>query len=102
MRFPAVASGLLFAALACQPAFAQKKPAPAPQPAPALAAPTALGDRNAPLYFYLVDQAGNRVLLQTKFSLDNQEADIRVLKRFYGVLAGLNQKGFRKNDKLTI
>ena len=102
MRRPVLVSGLLLAALALQPAWAQRKPAPAAAPAPAPAAAPALGDRNAPLYFYLVDQAGNRVLLQTKFSLDNQEADIRVLRRFYGVLAGLNQKGFRKNDKLTI
>ena len=106
MRRIAFASGLLLIALANPPAWAQaqKKPAPAaaPAPAPAPAAAPVLGDRNAPLYFYLADPAGNRVLLQTKFTLDNQEADIRVLRRFYGVLAGLNQKGFRKNDKLTI
>ena len=62
----------------------------------------ASADRSAPLYFYLVDGAGNRVLLQTQFALDNLDADTRVLRRFYGVLAGLEQKGFRKNDKVTI
>ena len=81
--------------------FAQKKPAPAAAPA-ATAVPAAPADRNAPLYFYLADSAGNRVLLQTQFALNNLDADTRVLRRFYGVLGGLEQKGFRKNDKITI
>ena len=88
------------AASAQTAALAQKKPAPTPAAAPA-AAPAAI-DRSAPLYFYLVDGTGNRVLLQTQFSLSNLDADTRVLRRFYGVLAGLEQKGFRKNDKVTI
>ena len=80
-------------------AFAQKKPAPAPAPA---AAPPASTDRSAPLYFYLADPEGSRVLLQTEFSLNNQDADARVLRRLYGVLAGLEQRGFRKNDRVSI
>jgi hypothetical protein len=84
-------------------AWAQKKPAPASAPAATTAStPAPAADRNAPLYFYLVDAAGNRVLLQTQFSLNNLDADTRVLRRFYGVLGGLEQKGFRKNDKITI
>ena len=94
---------LALAVAAAGTAYAQKKPAPASAhaatPAPAAAA---AADRNAPLYFYLVDGAGNRVLLQTQFALNNLDADTRVLRRFYGVLGGLEQKGFRKNDKITI
>ena len=98
MRRLILALGILVFASAPGPAPAQKKPAPAPAPS---AAP-APADRSAPLYFYLTDAAGNRVLLQTQFSLSNQDADIRVLRRFYGVLAGLEQKGFKKNDKVSI
>jgi hypothetical protein len=96
MRRLTLALGILLIALASGPASAQKKPVAASAPA------TAEADRSAPLYFYLTDAAGNRLLLQTQFSLTNQDADIRVLRRFYGVLAGLEQKGFRKNDKVSI
>ena len=98
MRRLILALGILAFASAPGPAPAQKKPAAAPAPAPAAAS----ADRSAPLYFYHTDAAGNRVLLQTQFSLSNQEADIRVLRRFYAVLAGLEQKGFKKNDKVSI
>ena len=96
MRRAKLALGLLLIALSIGPAAAQKKPAAAPAPAAAQA------ERPAPLYFYLTDAAGNRLLLQTQFSLNNQDADIRVLRRFYAVLAGLEQKGFRRNDKVSI
>ena len=96
MRRLILALGILVFASAPGPVPAQKKPVAAPAPA---AAPA---DRSAPLYFYLTDPAGNRVLLQTQFSLSNQDADIRVLRRFYAVLAGLEQKGFKKNDKVSI
>ncbi len=96
MRRLITALCVALAAAASGQALAQKKPGAAPASAPAQ------GDRSAPLYFYLADPAGNRLLLQTQFSLDNQEADTRVLRRFYGVLAGLEQRGFKKNDKLTI
>lgn len=81
-------------------ALAQKKPAPAA--AATKPAPAAARDQSAPLYLYLADPAGHRVLLQTEFSLSNQEGDVRVLRRLHGVLAGLEQRGFRKNDKATI
>jgi hypothetical protein len=99
MRCMNLALAFVVAALAANAASAQKKPAPASAPAASAVAPA---DRSAPLYFYLVDGAGNRVLLQTKFALDNLDADTRVLRRFYGVVAGLEQRGFRKNDKVTI
>lgn len=92
----------LFVAVTAPQVLAQKMPAPAAtatKPAPA-AAPAR--DQSAPLYLYLADPAGNRVLLQTEFSLSNQESDVRVLRRLHGVLAGLEQRGFRKNDKATI
>jgi hypothetical protein len=93
-----LALGMLLIALASAPAVAQKKPVAAAAPS----APSAQADRSAPLYFYLTDAAGNRILLQTQFSLSNLDADTRVLRRFYGVLAGLEQKGFKKNDKISI
>ncbi len=96
MRRAKLALGLLLIAFSIGPAAAQKKPVAAPAPAAAQA------ERPAPLYFYLTDAAGNRLLLQTQFSLNNQDADIRVLRRFYAVLAGLEQKGFRRNDKVSI
>jgi hypothetical protein len=96
MRRLNLAVALVLVALAIAPASAQKKPAAAPATAPVQA------ERSAPLYFYLSDAAGNRLLLQTQFSLNNLDADTRVLRRFYGVLAGLEQKGFKKNDKITI
>jgi hypothetical protein len=99
MRWMTIALAFTVAAVG-NATLAQKKPAPAP--AAAAPAPAVDADRNAPLYFYLVDGAGNRVLLQTQFALNNLEADTRVLRRFYGVLNGLNQKGFRKSDKVTI
>jgi hypothetical protein len=95
-----VALGALLIALTSWQASAQKKAAPPSAPAPAPA--SAQAARPAPLYFYLTDPAGNRLLLQTQFSLTNQDADIRVLRRFYGVLAGLEHKGFKRNDKVTI
>lgn len=91
---------ILLIACAGWPAYAQKKPVAAPAAAPA-PAPAPAG-RSAPMYFYLTDAAGNRLLLQTRFTLTNQEADIRTLRRFYGVFSGLEQKGFKKNDKVTI
>lgn len=96
MRRLTLALCMLLIALPSGQALAQKKPVAAAAPAAAQA------DRSAPLYFYLTDAAGNRVLLQTQFSLSNLDADTRVLRRFYGVLAGLEQKGFRKNDKISI
>ena len=94
---------LLVAAAPESFAQAQKKPAAAPatatKPAPA-AAPAR--DQSAPMYLYLADPAGHRVLLQTEFSLTNPESDVRVLRRLHGVLAGLEQRGFKKNDKATI
>ena len=96
MRRQSLALVILLIVCAPSPAHAQKKPVAAP----AVAA-TAPGS-SAPMYFYLTDAAGNRLLLQTQFTLINQEADIRALRRFYGVLSGLEQKGFKKNDKVTI
>ena len=98
MRCAKLALVIALIALGVGPASAQKKPVATPAPAPV----PAQADSSAPLYFYLTDPSGNRLLLQTQFSLTNQEADIRVLRRFYGVVAGLEQKGFKRNDKVTI
>ena len=99
-----LALGALLIALTSSYAAAQtqKKAAPPAAAAPAPAPAAAQAARPAPLYFYLVDSAGSRLLLQTQFSLANLDADTRVLRRFYGVLAGLEAKGFKRNDKVTI
>jgi hypothetical protein len=92
---------LLFAVSASD-SFAQAKSGAKPAPAAAKPAPAAPADASTPLYLYLSDAAGNRVLLQTEFTLSNQEHDVRVLRRLHGVLAGLEQKGFKRNDRATI
>jgi len=94
-----VALAALVTALCAPFAFAQK---PAPQkPAPA-AAPQPAAEKPVPLYFYMVDGAGHRVLVQTQFSLSNADADARVLRRLSGVVSGLEQRGFRRNASVSI
>ena len=81
---------------------AAQKPAPqkpAPQK-PAAAQPAA--EKPVPVYFYMVDGAGHRVLVQTQFSLENADADARVLRRLSGVVSGLEQRGFRRNASISI
>ena len=96
---PIAALCVLLVALAATESLAQKKPAPAAAATPA----TAAGSGQAtPLYLYLSDPGGHRVLLQTEFTLSNQEHDVRVLRRLHGVLAGLEQRGFKRNDRATI
>jgi hypothetical protein len=94
----------LLVVVAAPESFAQAKPGAA-KSAPAAAAkpaPAAPGGQSTPLYLYLSDSACNRVLLQTEFTLSNQEHDVRVLRRLHGVLGGLEQKGFKRNDRATI
>jgi hypothetical protein len=79
---------------AAGPALAQK---PAPKPAPASAA-----EKPVPLYFYMVDKEGNRVLVQSQFSLDNADNEARVLRRLIGVVDGLEQRGFRRDASVSI
>ena len=97
-----VAFAVLALVLASGASHAQKPKPPAAQAATAPAPAAASAGRPAPLYFFLSDAAGNRVLLQTQFTLANVDYDIRALRRFYAVVAGLEQKGFRKNEKISI
>ncbi len=73
---------------------AQPKPAPSQTPG-------AL-DRSVPVYQYYTDAGGNKVLLQTNFTLNNVDADTRALRRLHGVVAGLNERGFKKNPETSI
>ena len=96
---PIAALCVLLVVVAATDSLAQKKPAPA---AAATPAPAAGPGQATPLYLYLSDAGGHRVLLQTEFTLSNQEQDVRVLRRLHGVLAGLEQRGFKRNDRATI
>ncbi|HVF64269.1 MAG TPA: hypothetical protein VNE58_09770 [Casimicrobiaceae bacterium] len=83
------------AALVGSEALAQKQPAPA---AAAPAASSASAQKPVPVYIYMADGAGNRLLLQTQFSMSNPELDVRALRRFQTVVAGLEQRGFKRAD----
>ena len=87
---------LAFGALAAS----SKKAQPAPAQVPAPAAPQL--DRSVSVYQYYTDADANKVLLQTQFSLANFDADTRVLRRLHEVVAGLNERGFRKNPETSI
>ena len=81
-------------------ALAQPKPAPSQTPAPSQS-PVPL-DRSLPVYQYYSDAGGNKVLLQTNFTLSNFDSDTRSLRRLHGIVAGLNERGFKKNPDTSI
>jgi hypothetical protein len=53
-------------------------------------------------YLYLMDSGNNKVLLSTTFWRNDPKYDDRAFHRFLDVLAGLEKRGFRKNDKAAI
>jgi hypothetical protein len=53
-------------------------------------------------YVYLMDSGNNRVLLSTQFWRNDPKYDDRAFHRFLDVLAGLEKRGFRKDDKAAI
>ena len=81
------------------PALAQK---PAPKPAPAKPAAEQASEKPVPVYFYMVDKEGNRVLVQSQLALENADNDARVLRRLIGVVNGLEQRGFRRDASVSI
>jgi len=53
-------------------------------------------------YVYLMDQAGNKVLVSTKFWRNDPKYDDRAFHRFLDVLAALEKRGFRQDEKAAI
>jgi hypothetical protein len=53
-------------------------------------------------YVYVMDGKGNKVLVSTQFWRNDQKYDDRAFHRFIDVLAQLEKRGFRKNEKATI
>jgi hypothetical protein len=53
-------------------------------------------------YVYMMDSGGNKVLVSTQFWRNDVKYDDRAFHRFLDVLAGLDKRGFRKDDKATI
>jgi hypothetical protein len=53
-------------------------------------------------YLYLTDSAGNKVLLSTQFWRNDPKYDDRAFHRFLDVMAALEKRGFRRNDKAVI
>jgi hypothetical protein len=98
MRSIAALAALVLAG-ATIPALAQKA---APKPAPAKPAAERAAVKPVPMYFYMVDNEGNRVLVQSQFALDNADSEARVLRRLVGVVDGLEQRGFRRDASVSI
>jgi len=53
-------------------------------------------------YVYLMDQAGNKVLVSTKFWRGDPKYDDRTFHRFLDALSALEKRGFRQDEKATI
>ena len=70
----------------------------------ALAQPTddAAASRAVEAYVYLMNGAGDRVLVSTQFFRNDPKYDERAFHRFMDVLAALEKRGFRKDPKATI
>ena len=84
---------------ATSPALAQKA---APKAAPSKPAAAKSDEKPVPMYFYMVDKEGNRVLVQSQFALEDPEGEARVLRRLIGVVNGLEQRGFRRDGSVSI
>lgn len=72
---------------------------------PLFAQPTGAADeanRAVNVYLYMMDAAGHKALVSTQLWRNDVKYDERVVQRFLEVLAGLEKRGFRKNDKATI
>jgi hypothetical protein len=59
-------------------------------------------ERTVGPYLYLTDSSGNKVLLSTQFWRNDPKYDDRAFHRFLDVMAALEKRGFRKNDKAVI
>jgi hypothetical protein len=53
-------------------------------------------------YVYMSDAHGDKVLVSTTFWRNDQEYDVRSLRRLYAVMSDLEKLGFKKNDQATI
>ncbi|HSQ81902.1 MAG TPA: hypothetical protein VLU54_12360 [Casimicrobiaceae bacterium] len=53
-------------------------------------------------YVYMSDAHGNKVLVSTTFWRNDQEYDVRSLRRLYAVMSDLEKLGFKKNDQASI
>lgn len=53
-------------------------------------------------YVYMSDAHGNKVLVSTTFWRNDQEYDVRSLRRLYAVMSDLEKLGFKKNDQVSI
>jgi hypothetical protein len=59
-------------------------------------------ERTVGPYLYLADSSGNKVLLSTQFWRNDPKYDDRAFHRFLDVMAALEKRGFRKNEKVVI
>jgi hypothetical protein len=53
-------------------------------------------------YVYVMDKSGHKVLVSTKFWRNDPKYDDRAFHRFMDVLAALEKRGFRLDDKAVI
>jgi hypothetical protein len=53
-------------------------------------------------YVYVMDKAGHKVLVSTKFWRNDPKYDDRAFHRFMDVLAALEKRGFRLDEKAVI
>ncbi len=53
-------------------------------------------------YVYMSDAHGNKVLVSTTFWRNDQEYDVRSLRRLYAVMSDLEKLGFKKNNQVSI
>ncbi|MDE2359710.1 MAG: hypothetical protein KGL70_10025 [Betaproteobacteria bacterium] len=53
-------------------------------------------------YVYMSDAHGDKVLVSTTFWRNDQEYDVRSLRRLYAVMSNLEKLGFKKNDQASI
>lgn len=61
-----------------------------------------IAQRTISPYLYLVDADGNKVLLASNFWRRDARYDERALTRMSEVMAGLEKRGFHKDEKATI
>lgn len=55
-----------------------------------------------PVYLYLMDAGKNKVLVSTQFWRNDPKYDDRAFRRFLDVLAALEKRGFRKDEKAVV
>lgn len=61
-----------------------------------------IAQRTISPYLYLMDADGNKVLLASNFWRHDARYDERALTRMSDVMAGLEKRGFHKDEKATI